>query len=401
MASDPSLPAEASDERLAYSVLSAFLLSIFFLNGALANAAAILAFVAAWVAVLRDPRIKLPHIDPIALLFIAAISLRLMLPPYGAENAVPGTAVTRSLLIVGLYGLALYAYARLPFRYILLLLVAVAFACTIISFVSYVLHGKTHERLEFLGRASHSIIGAGAIATALLAAVTCIFSYAREDGARRQMLALGVAVAVFIAALVLTGSRGPLIALAFALAATPIVLYSRSPLTPIIFALGAWAMVTSSVLLEPYIHDALCPTLEFACRPSQRQGVWMATAEMVAQNPLWGAGYGFRFEGVPHAHNSYFGMALNYGIPLLLLFIALMVAALAQTARMAHTDERRFVVATLIFANGFMGSDLSDPMRFFNTHFLFLWFPLILAFISEKRDTSAERTASLPTAAAP
>lgn len=386
MAFDPSLPTEASDERLAYSVLTAFLLSIFFLNGAIANLVAILAFVVAWVGVLRDPRVKIPNIDPIALIFITAISLRLMLPPSGAENSVAGTAVTRSLLIVGLYGLTLYAYARLPFRYILLLLVGVAFACTIVSFAAYILHGKYHKRLEFLGRASHSIIGAGAIATALLAALTCLWSYAREDRQRRTMLALGVAIAAFVAALVLTGSRGPIIALAFALAATPIVLRSRSPLVPIIFAFGAWAMVTSSILLEPYIHEALCPTLEFACRPSLRQGVWMATAEMVSHNPLWGAGYGFRFEGVPHAHNSYFGMALNYGIPLLLLFIALMVAALAQTARMAHVDERRFVVAALIFANGFMGSDLSDPMRFFNTHFLFLWFPLILAFISEKQD---------------
>jgi O-antigen ligase len=396
MVSDSPLP---SDERLAFSVLTAFLVSIFFLPGGIANTVAILSFVAAWIALTRDPQIQLSNISPLTILFITAISLRLLLPPYGAENAVPGAAITRSLLIVGLYGLTLYAYARLPFRYILLLVVIVAFACTVASFAMYVFHGKFHKRLEFLGRAQHSIIGAGAIATAVLAAVTCLLSYIREDASRLKMMLISGVIIVFLGALAMTGSRGPVMALAIALAATPIVLRSRSPLTPIAFAFGAWVIVTSSIVFEAQIHEALCPTIEFACRPSLRQGVWSATAAMIAQHPLWGVGYGFRFEGVPHAHNTYFGMALNYGIPLLLLFVALMATALARTTRMAHKDERFFVVAGLIFANGFMGSDLSDPMRFFNTHYLFLWFPLILALISDKDDEPLGSLAARPSSA--
>ncbi len=115
------------------------------------------------------------------------------------------------------------------------------------------------------------------------------------------------------------------------------------------------------------------------------------------QHPLWGSGYGFRFEGVPHAHNAYLGMALHYGIPLCILFICLMAVALSNVARMKNKQERFFVVTMLIFANGFMGSDLSDPMRFFNTHYLFLWFPLFLALVAEKSNpTDYEGTESSP-----
>lgn len=346
--------------------------------------AAIVAFATSWVAITRDSHIKIPRVGVVALIFVGAISVRMLLPPYGTDRIAPD--VTRTLLIVGVFGLVFFVYERMDFQRSLLVIVAMGLACAFISMLVYFAQENFGDaRLAFFGRSSHPIMGAGAIALATLAALS-VASY--PTGASRSHVVtagLGVAIVVFVASLVLTGSRGPAIALVFAIATTPIVMVSRSPLIPVIFGFGAWAVVTSSVLLEPYIHGAVCQTIPSACRESARQEIWHLAGQMVAQNPMWGSGYAFRFPVWPHhAHNAYFGMALNYGVPLVLLFIGLMATALWRTAQMKHRAQRFFVVSSLIFANGFMGSDLNDPMRFLGTHHLFLWFPLCLALVSEK-----------------
>ena len=316
------------------------------------------------------------------IIFIGAISLRLLLPPYGTDRIAPD--VSRTLLIVGLFGLVLFVYARMDFQRTLLLIVAIALTCAVGSMLIYFAQ-PSYERLTFFGRSSHPIMGAGAIATAVIAALAVASSPLAGPRSRAIKVGLAFAIVILVASLVLTGSRGPAIALVFAIVATPIVMASRSPLMPVIFGFGAWVLVTSSVLLEPYVQGAVCAAIPSACRGAGRQEIWLLTAQMVAENPLWGSGYGFRFTVWPHhAHNAYLGMALNYGLPLLALFVFLMAMALWRTAQMKHRSERFFVVASLIFANGFMGSDLNDPMRFFGTHYLFLWLPLCLALVAEK-----------------
>ncbi|MEI9902229.1 MAG: O-antigen ligase family protein [Hyphomicrobium sp.] len=249
--------------------------------------------------------------------------------------------------------------------------------------------GNFNKRLEFYGRAAHPIFGAGAIAIGAIAAVTLLaYPGGRRTHLTRLALA-GMALAMMFA-VVMTGSRGPLIALVSAFIAGLIAVFSKSRLVPLACAFGSWVLVTSSVLFEGPIKEALCPVARIACRSSLRQDVWSHVANTIAQHPLWGSGYGLRFVGVPHAHNGYFGLALNYGIPLLILFICLMATALWRAAAIKSKGEKFFIVASLVFANAFMGSDLSDPMRYFNTHYLFLWFPLFLAFVSEKSAPEVE-----------
>lgn len=374
----------------AYCIFGAFLVSVFFLNGGPSNALVIVSFLAAWIGVIREVRagtLSIPRNNAIVLAFLVAISFRLLLPPYGVADTVPGAAVSRALLLVGLYGLTLYTYSQLPFTHILWMIAGAASACSVVALAAYAHHMPGYDRLVFLGRASHAIIGAGAVATAAIAAAT-LLTY-RDD--RRSPLAaimLALMFPLLVYAIVLTGSRGPMLALALALVAGAIILYTRSRLLLFVSAFGAWALITASVLLDIPIKRVLCPTIELACRPSLRADVWAASVDAVVQHPLWGNGYAFRFEGVPHAHNSYIGMALHYGIPLCILFVALMAVALSHAADMKSDEEKFFVVTTLIFANGFMGSDLSEPLRFFNTHYLFLWFPLFLALVATRSATA-------------
>jgi O-antigen ligase len=382
----------------AASVLfAAFLVSIFLLGGALANGIAMLSFVAAWVLIALEARsgaLPAVRVDPIILAFLGAISVRLALPPYGDSGVIPGAAITRALLLVGLYGLTLLAYARLPFRHILWLIAGIAFTCALIALLIYGYQPPKDKRLTFLGKASHSILGAGAIGTGLIAAVALLMNGPRQS--RAVPIGLGLMIAVLGLSIYLTGSRGPLLALAFALVATPIVLWSGSRLLLVACTFGAWAFVTSAVLLEAPLKQALCPTIKFACRDSQRHDVWMASIDTVTQHPLWGVGYGFRFEGVPHAHNAYLGIALHYGLIILILFCWVVVRAVRNTAAMADRQEKFFVAATLIFASGVMGSDLSDPMRFFHTHYVFLWLPIFLGTLASGMERSRKLSDELP-----
>lgn len=378
-----SLAQEVKDNPAAV-LFAAFLFSVYFLNGAVSNAVAFATFGIAWWLIgrgARDGEMALPWIAPIALLFLAVVSLRLLLPPYGDPQAVPGAALARSVLLVGLFGLTFYVYARLPFDKFLWLIAAMAFACCliVIAIEGYDLH--LPRRLQFMGRASHPIFGAGAIAAGLIAAFSLLFYRPLPRKWSTSAILVGMLL-LLAAAIYFSGSRGPIISLLITLVAAPVVVALNFRWLYIAVPFATWAVLTSTVLLEPVIKSALCPAIAFACRKSSRHDVWVASLNKIAEHPLWGSGYGFRFEGVPHAHNAYLGIALNFGLPILLLFIALMATALAGIHKIDSKQTRFYLIATLIFANGFMGSDLSDPLRFFNTHYVFLWIPLFIALIA-------------------
>jgi O-antigen ligase len=371
----------------AFVIFGAFLASIFLFNGGPANAVASICFVAAWALIIKEARegtLVIPHIAPVFLIFLAAMCVRLLLPPTGAADAIPGPAVSRGLLIMGFFGLTLYVYARLRFDIILWMIAGMASATTLVAIAVFLHQMPADHRLLLLGRAAHPILGAGAIATGAIAAISLL---AYHVSARRGLITtvtLLFAISAIVVGLYFTGSRGPLLSLVLAAIALPIVMLSGSRALLFVCAFGAWALVTGIILFDEQIRSVLCPMIELACRSPNRQDAWAASFAAIAQHPLWGNGYAFRLSGVPHAHNTYFGVTLHYGIPMGILFIGVMAAALSSAARLRQVDEKCFVVGMLIFVNGFMGSDLSDPMRFFNTHYLFLWFPLVLAFIAEE-----------------
>jgi O-antigen ligase len=362
----------------AYCLFGAFVISIFFLNGAFAHTVAIVSFAVSWVLIIRGVpgRFPSPPIAPMMLIFFLAVGLRLFLPPYGIADAIPGKAESHILLLVGLYGLILFTQSRLPFSHMLWLLAGAAFFCVIISLA---LMPHNFDRLTTVGRTSNSILGAGAIATGLVAAITLFAYHLDIRRSQRTAFLLAFAICIILAGIYLTGSRGPIIAIIFALAITPFAISGGSQAKLMACAFGAYALVTAGVLLEEPIRHMLCPQIELACRDPNRQQVWTQSIDAIAQHPFWGSGYAFRFQGIPHAHNSYLGMALHYGIPLAVFFVCVMAVALSYASRLKNKDEKFFIVAMLIFANGFMGSDLSDPVRFFNTHYMFLWLPLFLA----------------------
>lgn len=367
--------------KAAYGLFGGFLASIFFFRGALSTSVSAVCFVTSWILIIRDVRrgkLPTPLVEPIVMAFLIVVGLRLLLPPYGIPGAIPGAAESRVLLLLGLYGLVLFVHSRLPFSHILWLLAGAAFLSVMITLATAPQYAG---RLALIGRSPNQILGAGAAAAGFLAAITLFAHHGSIRQKPLKTVLLAVMIGCILAGIYLTGSRGPFLAIAFALCMTPFVITNGSQTLLFTAVFGTYVLVTASVLLEGPIRHALCPAIELACRDPSRYEVWKHSIDIITQHPLWGVGYAFRFEGVPHAHNTYLGMALHYGIPLAIFFICVMTVALFRVSRLKKGDEKFFIVATLIFANGFMGSDLSDPVRFFNTHYVFLWLPIFFAFM--------------------
>lgn len=366
----------------AYGLFTGFLISIFFLSGGLTHVVAVTCFAVSWILIARDERsseLPTPLIAPIVVAFLVASGLRLLLPPYGNASTMPGSGVSHALLILGLYGLILFAQSHLRFRQILWLIAGAACACVIVTLVAIPQLG---DRLLLIGRTNNPILAAGAVAAGLIAAITLLAYHVNIRRSPLTALLLAIMIFATLAAIYLTGSRGPLLALVLALCLAPLVVFYGSRTLLFVCAFGAYALVTASVLLYGPIRYALCSEIDLACRDPSRYDIWIQSLDTIIRHPLWGVGFAFRFEGeVPHAHNTYLGMALHYGIPLAIFFVGVMVVALSCASRLKNNDEKFFVVAMLIFANGFMASDLSEPLRSFNTHYLFLWVPIFLAMI--------------------
>jgi O-antigen ligase len=173
--------------------------------------------------------------------------------------------------------------------------------------------------------------------------------------------------------------------------AVPIRKRHRSWRLLALLAIASWALLTAAVIYGSVLQGALCQTTALACRPSVRPDAWQQSFQLIASHPILGVGSQFRFDGpiFVHPHNGLIGVATFYGLPILAAFLALLVHTAKRIAQLAADDERLFAAVLFILALGYMGSDLSDPIRFVSTHYLFLWLPLFWAAVGGGRSASA------------
>ena len=387
-------------ELFAYALYTAFLLANYLLPGPIAVVTAIASLVGAGAAVIAHRR-SFPswheHVSGVALLLLlAAVTIRFLIPPYG-EPGFHGAGATRVALLLGFYALILSAYQNVPFERLLRTLAIIGSIAAAIAVASFLRQGDFTDRIEFLGRSAHPIMGAGAIAASLAAVIVLLRGRSRGTYLTLALVAMAATLAT---ALYLSGSRGPMVSFLLAVLLAPFLAQRRSLMPLFLCGLCVWASVSLLALLDGYIQAALCPITSLACRPSNRPETWATALRVIADHPLLGVGYRYRFPDIPHTHNAYLGLALHFGIPVLVAFVAFSAACARDIVRMASADERSFVIMMYIFANGFMGTDLNDPFRFLNSHYLFLWLPLFLATIARKRTSDVTpapvRTVSNP-----
>ncbi|MFC5420593.1 O-antigen ligase family protein [Bosea eneae] len=291
-----------------------------------------------------------------------------------AVNRVAAGPAAESLTSFVLIGLVLLAGRRL------LACCSLAFICrsllvvaSVSATASLVLHTASglpwSERLVPLGRPGNAILGAGGLSIALIAAMTLWRS-------GRPLAMLAIAAAPIVVTLVLTQSRGPLIALLIALAAAQTPLRTQ-PGRLFGTALLAWALTTSLILVEPYLRAQFCADDQSFCRPSARLEIWSWAIANLAEHPLFGLGPTFRFDSIVlnHPHNSFLGMAMFFGLPALAAFIALAYAYCLRLTQ-AGGQLNYFCSAALVFSFAYMGTDLPNIFAFANMHYLFLWLPV-------------------------
>jgi len=283
-------------------------------------------------------------------------------------------------------------------RQILWIIAGIGAASAFLSIIVHILKAPDlMGRMIPLGRGGNPIPGAGALASALIATVAL---WLDEKGRSRRAMAILLMLAVpLVAGLVWTQSRGPLVALCLALPLA-LLLERRGMLVVLVACLASWLVVTGLIFFEPTVKAIICGSNTDWCRPSNRNQVWELVRNQIALHPILGSGPDFRFpyEWLSHAHNGLFGIALYFGLGGLVAS-ALMIAGYARCLTRGTDDTLRFFgLASLIFTFGYMGADLSNPYAFFNTHYLFMWFPILLVLA---RDRSSSDIKAMPAASMP
>jgi O-antigen ligase len=227
-----------------------------------------------------------------------------------------------------------------------------------------------------VGRAGHEIFGAGGLAAGAFAGLA-LWPQARNR------LVQGAGIVLILFAVVLTQSRGPILAFGSATLAATAVGAMKGTRARWVSLLGVgicFAIPVAMILTEPWIKSLLCSGEGGFCRPSARQDVWFASAALVADEPWFGVGPGFRFAAgtVPHPHNGLLGLMVFFGLPIAMLFISIVALAVTRAAAAAVGPARHFALTGAFFSAGFLGTDLANPFGYLNTHYLYLWLPLMM-----------------------
>jgi O-antigen ligase len=299
-------------------------------------------------------------------------------------------------LLAAFFLLATQTSRVLSTRQILWIIASIGAASAFLSIIVHVLRAPDlMGRMIPLGRGGNPIPGAGALASALIATVAL---WVDERHRKRKAMVILLMLAVpLVAGLVWTQSRGPLVALCLALPLA-LLLERRGMLIVLMACLGSWLVVTGLVMFEPNIKAIVCGSNSDWCRPSNRSQVWELVRAQIALHPILGSGPEFRFpyEWLSHAHNGFFGIALYFGLGGLVAS-AFMVAGYARCLTRATDDTLRFFgLASLIFSFGYMGADLPNPFAFFNTHYLFMWFPILLVLARDRVSFNVKATSAAP-----
>jgi O-antigen ligase len=234
-------------------------------------------------------------------------------------------------------------------------------------------------RLAGFGRAVHPIIGATLYGVALLAAA---FAKVPRAATWRLKLAWIVVIALCATFMLLSGSRGPLLALAAALAIGVAVADRR-----IALALGAFVVL---LLLGGLLVDVPSFELLVARAPSGHFAIWLQAVDAIAERPWFGYGSLIDIDFVSKngpsrsPHNLLLANQLYGGVPASLLLGALLLLAFREAA-IALRDSRPLYLVLLTF--GFVAAlfDTRSLVLNLDREWITLWLPIFLLAAREAR----------------
>ncbi|QTD33948.1 O-antigen ligase family protein [Pseudomonas fluorescens] len=223
-------------------------------------------------------------------------------------------------------------------------------------------------RVEGLGELSHPILGGYVIG---LAAVWLVL-WPPKTG--RMQVVWAIALMFLGMFVLLSQSRGAALALFLTLLAMPIWCGDRRSR-----AIAACALVVAMlafVLFEPLV---------LARGVSYRPQILMACLQMIAEHPLRGLGLGGDYRVFAsgmyfdHAHNLFTHVAIELGLPGLLLWCAIWIAVLCQAWKVRRTLYGRGIIGIWLFSSLAMQFDAASLTGTPRAEWFVSWLPIGLA----------------------
>lgn len=167
-------------------------------------------------------------------------------------------------------------------------------------------------------------------------------------------------VVIMLVMLLLTQSRGPIIALVLAVGCTlHLHVFTRRNL---LIAAALTVLVALLLVMTPVGDMLLARFEELGTQSGLRLSIWHHTLSEMVSQPWLGRGFSYELDFINYSgehitttHSVYMGALLKGGIVGLLLLLAIIACGLWQAWRKRHTDSR-YSLAILFYALVFMAS---------------------------------------------
>lgn len=265
--------------------------------------------------------------------------------------------------------------------------VLLALSCPISIYLFY--GGGLHPlqaRLSGMGQAGHPILGAYVMAMAVVWGLQCL------PRIGWQRIVWGALLAMLMLFIALGQSRGAMLALGLATISMPFWGGGR----------GAWLVFLSACLIAVLGFFWFAPFI-LARGLSHRPDIFWSSVNMISQNPWLGLGIGADYRvvtayfpgGVDHSHNVFTHAAIELGIPGLILWAGLWLAAFRVAWGARQSREGCILLSSLLVscvAQQFDAASLWESPR---AEWFVTWLPIGLAIaLAVQRGRTEKRVVS-------
>ncbi|MGW7772468.1 O-antigen ligase family protein [Pseudomonas machongensis] len=224
------------------------------------------------------------------------------------------------------------------------------------------------SRLEGIGEISHPILGAYVVG---VMAVVMLYDCPRDRLVQSGWLLALACLGAFIA---FGQSRGVGVALLLTVLLAPF--WMRDRLSKLILLLSL--LITAIAIF--LFHDLIMQR-----GSSYRPEIFQASLQMIEQHPLTGLGLGafYRVEALgiqfDHTHNMLTHVAVELGLPGMLLWIAVWLFALREILRARETMLGKLALAVWVFSSVAMQLDAASLTGTPRAEWFISWLPVGLA----------------------
>jgi O-antigen ligase len=230
-------------------------------------------------------------------------------------------------------------------------------------------HNAWHARAQGIGELSHPILGAYVIG------VSVIWTLLWPPRSRPLQAVWVLVLLVSSAFVVMSQSRGAVLALFFTVVALPV--WWRHRRAFYLSAAAVMVAVIGFIVLEP---------LMMARGSSYRPEIFTAVMKMIELHPLAGLGLGSEYNVVvadgmrfDHSHNLFTHIAIELGLPGMLLWVAIWLTVLWQAWRVRETDLGRGLIGIWLFSTLAMQFDAASLTGSPRAEWFISWLPIGLA----------------------